>query len=383
MVKNNFPIVCRQENHWHLTDANYKHDALLNLQDEYKKYWGKIERGENFALVRYGDGERALMIGKEVHAQEGWQAKNEITLLGRDLKNSLGFSNPNFVYAISCPCCDSEAYYWYLRHLKNCSITFANIFVNANFARFRQDFLNLKRDAVLITNYRGKDKTYGKLNVKRHYTISDDCVKFWAEEAANLIRQIIEETGHEKNLLYAVSTGPMSGLIIKALFENNPDNTYVDFGSAIDFITHDKITRPYMIETTPYAHQKCWMFDNSKMSIEVDVVLSAYKRPQALQQQIAAIRAQTLQPNRILLYQDAVASGSKVVLSNEILSQFDDYEIAEENGGVWKRFEYAAKKATAPYVCVFDDDTIPGRRWLENCHMHSLQKRGGYTVLMV
>lgn len=383
MARNNFSIVCRQENHWHLTDENYENDALLKFQDEYEKYWGKIERGENFALARYGDGERLLMLGKAFHAQEGWQAGNEVTLLGKALKDSLGFANPNFVYAISCPCCDSEAYYWYLRNLENCNITFANIFVNANFARFRQDFLNLERDAVLITNYRGKGKTYGKLNVQRHYTISDDCVKFWAAEADNLIRQIIDETGHEKNLLYVVSAGPMSGLIIKALFEKNPDNTYVDFGSSIDFITHDKVTRPYMIETTPYAKQKCWMFDNLKMSTKIDVVLSAYRRPEVLQHQIDAIREQTLKPARILLYQDAVAVGTKVVLSEEILSQFDEYCVAEENGGVWKRFEYAAKKATAPYVCIFDDDTIPGRRWLENCHMHSVQNGGGYMALMV
>lgn len=376
-MRNGFLITCKQENKWQLANPYYKSSEMLTFQDEYKKYWQKIERGENFALARYADGERALMLGKAVKAQEGWQAGAELTDLGKALKDSLGFSNPNFIYAISCPCCDSEAYYWYLHHLQGCNTSFSNIWINANFATFRKDFLNLKRDAVLVTNYRGLGKKFGSLEVRKHYTIDDDCVRFWAEKGENLVRKIIDETGHEQNLLYAVSAGPMSGLIIKALFENNPNNCYIDFGSALDFITHDKITRPYMIETTPYAQQKCWMFDNKKISTDVDVVLSAYKRPEVLAQQLEAIRNQTLQPKRILLYQDAVASGPKVTLSEEILSQFDAYHIAEENGGVWKRFEYAAEAANSTYVCIFDDDTIPGRRWFENCHMHAAQNRGG------
>ena len=37
-----------------------------------------------------------------------------------------------------------------------------------------------------------------------------------------------------------------------------------------------------------------------------------------------------------------------------------------DNLGVWARFAYALN-ANTEYVCVFDDDTIPGIRWFENC----------------
>ena len=379
-----FFITCKQENSWSITDAGRHHENILSMKDEYKKYWQKIVDGENFALVRYGDGERSLMIGKAVKAQEGWQAGQGLTLLGADLKKSLGLAAPNFIYAISCPCCDSEAYYWYLQNLKGCNITFANLLVNANFAEFWRNFQTLERDAVLITNYRGQGNPYGRLNIKKHYSISDDCVKFWEQEGQALVQKIISETGHEKNLLYAVSAGPMSALIIKALYENNPHNCYIDFGSAIDPFTHGKITRPYMVDNTPYAQQNCWMFDSSKINLDVDVVLSAYKRPQVLAQQLDAVQNQTLRPRRIFLYQDAVKSGEpKVIIDEEILKRFDAYEIATENGGVWKRFEYAARKTLSPYVCVFDDDTIPGRRWLQNCNIHTIKNTGGYTALMV
>ena len=54
--------------------------------------------------------------------------------------------------------------------------------------------------------------------------------------------------------------------------------------------------------------------------------------------------------------------------------------ISATNGGVWKRFEFAAEIAKSPYVCLFDDDTIPGARWLENCHMNMMQQRGVYVT---
>ena len=47
---------------------------------------------------------------------------------------------------------------------------------------------------------------------------------------------------------------------------------------------------------------------------------------------------------------------------------------------MWKRFEFAAEIAKSPYVCLFDDDTIPGARWLENCHMNMMQQRGVYVT---
>jgi hypothetical protein len=36
------------------------------------------------------------------------------------------------------------------------------------------------------------------------------------------------------------------------------------------------------------------------------------------------------------------------------------------NLGVWARFAYALNCDTE-YICIFDDDTIPGARWIENC----------------
>ena len=369
------------ENSWTLTDRARADDKIIFLKDEYEKFWQKILRGENFALSRSADGEFGLMLGKEMHGTDGRNASGgEITSLGKAFLDSLKISAPNFYYGISCPCCDSAAYYWYLQNIKNSNITFSNIWLNENFNAFQKNFAELERDAVLITNWRGKGKTYGRLNVKKHYVVSDDCVKFYEDECAKLIRQIIADFGYEKNLLYVVSAGSLSCVIIAALFKNNPDNCYVDFGSATDLMTHERVTRPYMIDGTAYAQQSCWMFDRKKIDLDIDVVLTCYKRPQVLAQQIAAIQNQTLKPRRIFLYQDGIDGYYKVELNKKILGVFDNYKISATNGGVWKRFEFAGKVAKSPYVCLFDDDTIPGQRWFENCHMNIMQQRGVYVT---
>jgi len=40
--------------------------------------------------------------------------------------------------------------------------------------------------------------------------------------------------------------------------------------------------------------------------------------------------------------------------------------ISNKNYGVWSRFAYSLN-ARADYICIIDDDTIPGNRWIENC----------------
>lgn len=52
------------------------------LNREFEKFWQKIENNENFALLRYGDGERAIMCGEHVKAQEGWESPAYLSKLG-------------------------------------------------------------------------------------------------------------------------------------------------------------------------------------------------------------------------------------------------------------------------------------------------------------
>lgn len=120
----------------------------IYLRNEFDKFWKKIENEENFTLLRYGDGERAIMCGEQVTAQEGWESPSYLSDLGKALLTTLNINSDNFYYGISCPCCDSKSYYWYSSRIESKNITFANLWVNANYERFYSKFSNLKRDAI-------------------------------------------------------------------------------------------------------------------------------------------------------------------------------------------------------------------------------------------
>lgn len=351
----------------------------LNLQDEYSKFWSKLITEENFTLLRYGDGERAIMEGRSVIAQEGWRSPDEITKLGADLLASLNMSDSRIWYGISCPCCDQAAYFWYSSRINNKNITFANLWVNCNFEQFMADFEKLDREAVIIANASGKGKKVGKLKILKYYEVGDDCVNFWTE-ADKLIKQIIMEYGDRDNLLYVVSAGPMSEPFIMKLFKNNPNNCYIDFGSAIDQYIHGKITRPYMKKGNKYSQKICQMHKFEGKEADITVVCTLFKRPECLLKQIEAIENQTLKPKEILLFQDGIEKDYEIILKENVLSRFDNIKIYKENIGVWGRFEFARTSAS-PYVCIFDDDTIPGKRWLENCYVEMQKEEGVYGTV--
>lgn len=92
----------------------------------------------------------------------------------------------------------------------------------------------------------------------------------------------------------------------------------------------------------------------------ITAILNGYKRPQNLKKQVDAIRNQTIQPTDIMLWQN-MSDGFDLNITKELGTA-----VSNRNLGVWARFAYALNAKTE-YICVFDDDTIPGSMWFENC----------------
>jgi len=96
---------------------------------------------------------------------------------------------------------------------------------------------------------------------------------------------------------------------------------------------------------------------------DITVILNCYRRPYNLQMQIDAIRSQTKPPKEIWLWVNQHPD-------NEGFS-FDSLGLDKvfQNDYNWKfygRFA-GALLADTEYVAIFDDDTIPGSKWFENC----------------
>jgi hypothetical protein len=93
---------------------------------------------------------------------------------------------------------------------------------------------------------------------------------------------------------------------------------------------------------------------------DITVILNGYLRPEFLSSQIESIKNQTVTPKEIMLWQNT-NEGFDTNLTNQLKTA-----VSNHNFGVWARFAFALNAKTE-YICVFDDDTIPGGKWLENC----------------
>jgi Glycosyl transferase family 2 len=92
----------------------------------------------------------------------------------------------------------------------------------------------------------------------------------------------------------------------------------------------------------------------------VTVVLNVFRRAGALEEQLSALRKQTVPVERILVWENGEDAVPEHLRSGLVISR------ASENLGVWARFAFALNAETE-YLLMLDDDTIPGARWIENC----------------
>ena len=93
----------------------------------------------------------------------------------------------------------------------------------------------------------------------------------------------------------------------------------------------------------------------------VTAILTVYRRGEYLAAQIEALRAQSVPPSEIWVW----CNDSDVPLE-DVSARVDRVIVSNSNWKFWGRFAMASLART-PYVCLFDDDVLPGPRWLESC----------------
>ena len=108
------------------------------------------------------------------------------------------------------------------------------------------------------------------------------------------------------------------------------------------------------------------------------VVLNIYKRANLLSKQLDALKNQSIRPIAVLIWKNHAIDEPV----NDLFDQkFYPFEIitaeCNSNLGVWARFAFALNAKTE-YVCVLDDDVIPGRKWFENCIQQMKKVKGLY-----
>ena len=95
----------------------------------------------------------------------------------------------------------------------------------------------------------------------------------------------------------------------------------------------------------------------------ITVILNSYRRPHNLKLQMKAIASQTINPDQIWLWVNAHEDNKGFDYSDSGLDRIFNND---HNWKFYGRFA-AALLADTEYVAIFDDDTVPGTKWFENC----------------
>lgn len=112
----------------------------------------------------------------------------------------------------------------------------------------------------------------------------------------------------------------------------------------------------------------------------VTVVLNGYKRQATLTRQLDALQNQS-QPIEKIMYFNLKSNDPQYQPDYKMLDRLGvEYADTSHDYGVWGRFTFALN-ATTDFVCIMDDDIIPGRRYIENCVNSYTKKPGIYGTM--
>ena len=103
----------------------------------------------------------------------------------------------------------------------------------------------------------------------------------------------------------------------------------------------------------------------------ITVILNCYKRPQYIKEQIDSIKNQTVKAKEIIVWYNKPEDKKQYNISNLGAKVI----LCDYNYKFHGRFA-AALLAKTKYVAIFDDDTIPGIKWFENC-LNCIEEKPG------
>jgi hypothetical protein len=341
-----------------------------NSVDHLSFFLDKLRTREPFSIIRPGDGEYLVMTRPYVTTQDGWSVNGGI--LQHDLLDVKGLIMPLTQFYVGIPCrdCHSDdltSWYTHTWGIRESQRTYACIFCNQNWKPFTQ-FLT---ESKLPFYYIGSgDCTRSSMNIVAHFPISERLVNTWDVDKNLFLGRLYPWIGEKVRASTGVCTfmfsaGPLTKFVIPLLHAMYPGHQYVDAGSSLDYDTKGSSNRLYLKDYDIYSHTVCDFQKGHRATVhDITAVLNFYKRPHVIHEQIQALRNQTVVPKQIIIWRN-YAEGYEFpedIRADPSIIIMD----CNRNMGVWARFA-ASLLANTEFVCVFDDDTIPGRKWFENC----------------
>ena len=230
-----------------------EHSFMLSFSGAIRYFHDKLASGEKFALGKFADGEWGAIKGVNFAPANGeWQSNTgdpAFELARQELTNALQYKHPQYYTAI-CPCY-TEAIAFSGQPASN--ITYANIFVNANFPYYKEHFIETYQErSVYLVTHKSVNLSNLPFEVERFFPIDYNA---WIVNR-ELPEQILAEKPKDKLFLFAA--GSFANILVHKLWKENQDNTYLDVGSTLNPWTQvERLKRDYYMGNTVYASLSC------------------------------------------------------------------------------------------------------------------------------
>lgn len=230
-----------------------KHDAI----DDFEKLSNKIYSGENFAYLRFSDGEGYVLYnqylelsnqGYNLNGAKGYAyyGKEEYKVFDPEkhsfyrqkLIESLEYVAPNYYKGLpmrnQCSCFSG----YFDEIVENAGgdseyLTFSDLFNTINYRKFIEEvipFLNKRKVLMIVNECANIEKL--PFEVVKDFRVGSSCFI----NNYDIIEEIKNYINHNdiKDHVFLVSAASLSNLIIHQLYEMNDQNTYIDIGSTLN-----------------------------------------------------------------------------------------------------------------------------------------------------
>lgn len=235
------------------------------FQEDLDEIFRLIVESDSLALARFADGEASVLKNITVGNKDGWLYKKDKNLIfRRDLRHSLLCTDKNYIYGLSCTCCDKINHDFLLNSVRTPleNLTFSNIWVNANYPIFNERFLRVLRESkkqVVVCS--GSKARFTELEQYIHVAdfipIPGNCVIYW-EKYREQIRGLLDlKATQYNNTIFLFAAGPLSEILIHEMWQANPRNIYLDIGSTLDPMMFRRNSRAYHKDGHPFAQRVC------------------------------------------------------------------------------------------------------------------------------
>jgi len=231
-----------------------------NMSEHLEQVIEKMNKKEPFGVIRPSDGEFLILENKTFNAQAGDDWTNTADgILREHIKNSINKYKDNLFIGIPCNTCGHTPANMYDDYIDKYGVpksqlTYANIFCNSNWPTFIQ-FLKSYSDGFYLITTGTRDCDFP---IKERYIIDKYLVNNWNEVWQTETDKVLNYIHDKQNELICFASGPMTKLWIPLCMEQNPNNTYLDIGSALDYFTKGpENARPYTDPNSQYSRECC------------------------------------------------------------------------------------------------------------------------------